>query len=250
MNKEGIYVYINKHSQEPIYMQIKRYILDCIKEGTYRSGDRIPSERTLSDDFGASRMTIRQAVNELVNEGKLYREQGRGTFVASPKFFQNNLKSFTQTLIEKGHAPSTEVLEFSVVHSLKDISKALDVDEKTMIYKIKRLRKADDIPIALETVYLPKHYCQGLDKFDMSRSLYGILEEQYKYTIETISCDIDAWISDKFQMKIFDVNKRVPLLKVSGTHHTDQGLKLFYEDSYYRSDLYKYHVDLYRRQWD
>lgn len=243
-------MYINKFSQDPIYVQIKRSILENINEGVYRSGDRIPSERKLSEEFGASRMTVRQAVNELVNEGKLYREQGRGTFVASPKFFQHNLKSFTQTLIEKGHEPSTEILELCTVYNLKEISKNLDLSEKDLIYKIKRLRKADGIPVALETVYLPKMYCPGLEKFDMSQSLYGILEEQYSFTIETISCEIDACISDKFQMKIFDVNKRVPLLKVSGIHYTDQGLKLFYEDSYYRSDLYKYHVDLYRRQWN
>lgn len=242
-------MYINKFSQDPIYVQIKRAILVKINEGFYKSGDRIPSERKLSEDFGASRMTVRQAVNELVNEGKLYREQGRGTFVASPQFFQHNLKSFTQTLIEKGHQPSTEILEFNTVFNIKEINQKLDLNETEVLYKIKRLRKADDIPVALETVYLPKLYCPGLEKYDMSQSMYGLLESEYGFTIDTISCEIDAWISDKFQMKIFGVDKRVPLLKVSGINYSAQNMKLFYEDSYYRSDLYKYHVDLYKRQW-
>lgn len=242
-------LYINKMSTDPIYIQIRKALVQRINDNMYKSGDKIPSERKLSEEFRASRMTVRQAIHELVNEGKLIREQGRGTFVASPKFFQHNLKSFTQTLIERGHEPATEILEFNTVFNLKEISQMLDIPVDSALYKIKRLRIADGIPVALETVYLPKMYCQGLEKYDMGKSLYGLLESEYGYTIDTISCEIDACISDKFQMKIFNVATRVPLLKVSGVNCTSQKLKLFYESSYYRSDLYKYNVDLYRRQW-
>lgn len=240
---------INKNSTDPIYVQIKKAIILRIEEGVYKSGDKIPSERSFSEEFGASRMTVRQAINELVNEEKLYREQGRGTFIASPKFLQHNLKSFTQTLIERGHNPTTEILEFTTVFNLKEISKMLDISTDSVLYKLKRLRMADGIPVALETVYIPKLYCQGLEKHDISGSLYGVLEQEYGYTIDTISCEIDACISDKFQMKLFKVPTRVPLLKVSGINCTADKQKLFYETSYYRSDLYKYQVDLYRRQW-
>lgn len=243
-------MYINKMSSDPIYMQIKKSISQKINEGEYKPGDKISSERLLSEEYKVSRMTVRQAVNELVNEGKLYREQGRGTFVSSPRFYQKNLKSFTKTLIENGHVPKTEVLEFSTVYKLDYICDTLDIAKDTKFYKIKRLRFADNIPVALETIYMPQVYCPNLNKYDVSNSVYAILEEQYGYTIDTISCDIDACISDRFHMNLFKVQKKVPLLKVSGINYAKNNLKLFYEESYYRSDLYKYQVDLFKREMD
>lgn len=238
---------INKNSIEPIYVQIKKRIKQNIADGIYKHGDKILSERVLSEEFGVSRMTVRQAINDLSKEGILYKEKGRGTFVSSPKFYQKNIKSFTDTLEERGYIPSTEVLEFCTVHSLKEVNDLLGVSDDTFFYKIKRVRFADGIAVAVETVYMPKEYCPELDKYDVNKSLYKILKEEYGYSIESETCEISACISDKFQMKLFNVQNRIPLLKVSGVNIESNGKKLFYEDSYYRSDLYRYQVDIFKR---
>ncbi len=83
------------------YLQVKEDIEKRISDGEYRSGQRIPSERTLCTQFNMSRMTVRQAINELVKEGKLYREKGRGTFVSSPHFLQRNVKKFYRYIKRK-----------------------------------------------------------------------------------------------------------------------------------------------------
>lgn len=232
---------------ETKYLRIKKDIENKINNGNYKSGEKIPSERKLCELYGISRMTARQAINELVKEGIVYREKGRGTFVSSPNFLQRNVKSFTDTLRERGFAPKTNVIEFSTVYNLKEISKTMGVPFETRFYKIKRLRLGNELPMALETVYIQKDKCHDLNKHDVSNSLYKILEEHYGYKIENISCDIDACIANNIMMKIFDMKKSRALLKISGISYAQDGEKVFYEESYYRPDLYKYRVDIYRR---
>lgn len=234
--------------QKPIYKHVKMDILEKINIGKYKSGDKIPSERELGKIYNVSRMTARQAINELVKDGMVYREKGRGTFISSPQFFQNNVKSFTETLKEQGYTPSTRILEFSVVHNLKEISSKMDYDITDKFYKIKRLRLGNEVPIALETVYLPCDKCKDLKNYNMSKSLYRILEENYGYVVENVSCQIDACISNKILMDIFEISKPVALLKVSGITFITSGTKLFYEESYYRPDIYKYQVNIYKRE--
>ncbi|WP_113672794.1 GntR family transcriptional regulator [Vallitalea guaymasensis] len=232
---------------ETKYQKIKKDIENKINTGEFRSGEKIPSERKLCELYNISRMTARQAVNELVKEGIVYREKGRGTFVSSPNFLQRNVKSFTDTLRERGFNPSTNIIEFSTVYNLREISNIMEVPYETKFYKLKRLRLGNELPMALETVYIQKDRCLGLHKYDISKSLYEVLEEHYGYKVENISCDIDACIANNIMMKVFNMKKPRALLKITGISYTSNGEKLFYEESYYRPDLYKYRVDIFRR---
>lgn len=232
---------------ETKYQKIKKDIENKINTGEFKSGEKIPSERKLCELYNISRMTARQAVNELVKEGIVYREKGRGTFVSSPNFLQRNVKSFTDTLRERGFNPSTNIIEFSTVYNLRDISNIMEVPYETKFYKLKRLRLGNELPMALETVYIQKDRCLGLHKYDISKSLYEVLEEHYGYKVENISCDIDACIANNIMMKVFNMKKARALLKITGISYTSNGGKLFYEESYYRPDLYKYRVDIFRR---
>ena len=230
-----------------IYQDVKKEILHRIHEGDYKAGEKIPSERDLSLVFKVSRMTIRQALSELVAEGVLYKSMGRGTFVSSPSLYQENLKSFTQTLIGQGMVPSTKVIEVATISQLKKISQWLNADQLDPYYKIKRLRLGDGTPIALETIYIPKKYAEGLPKHDLTTSLYKILEKEYGYDLTHITCDIEANISSRIIMEAMALNKQTALLKITGITYAQNDLKLFYEESYYRSQLYKYHVDILNR---
>ena len=104
---------INKNTPVPLYFQLKTLILDEIKSGRYKVGDAIPTEKELSEMFEISRTTVRQAVMELVQEGWLYREKSKGTFVAQPKIRQDfiqKIESFNDQITRSGMTPSTEVL--------------------------------------------------------------------------------------------------------------------------------------------
>ena len=139
-----------KSGEGPIYLKIKEDILQKIEAGEYKKSSRIEPERQLSLQYGVSRMTLRQAIEELVGEGYLYKVQGRGTFVSTPAFQQKNLKSFTDTLRESGHEAKTKVLEVERVHQMRRLCQLLEVPVSMPLVKIKRLRSADEIPTALE----------------------------------------------------------------------------------------------------
>lgn len=231
-----------------IYLDVKNSLIQKINSSEYKAGDKIPSERMLSELYGVSRMTARQAITQLTNEGIVYREKGRGTFVSTKQFSQKNVKSFTETLKEQGFDPSTKILEFATVHSLKEISAMMDLPSDTYYYKIKRLRLGNNVPIACETVYIPIQRCPGLKEKEIGESLYAILEQTYGFIVGSVSYDIDACISSRMMTSLFEVQKPVALLKIKGVSLTLEGEKLFYEESYYRSDLYKYQVDIYKRK--
>lgn len=231
----------------PIYIKVKNDIINKIEAGEYVAGKKIPSERVLSDQYGVSRMTIRQAINELVGDGIVSKRQGSGTYVNTPQFSQRNVRSFTETLKSQGYEPSTKVLEFSRVHHIKAVSEALDQPLETSYYKLKRLRYGNGLPMALEMVYFPIDMCPGIETFDESDSLYKVLSERFNYDIGQVSYEIDALISNRMMMKAFELEKPVALLKVTGVSYVEQKVPLLYEESFYRPDLYKYSVDIYKR---
>lgn len=230
------------------YLEVKNHLIHKINEGFYKAGDKIPSERALSEEYGVSRMTARQAVSALVIDGVVYRETSKGTFVSTKQFSQKNVKSFTQTLMDQGFEPFTEIIEFAKVHSLGEISTVMGLPYETSYFKIKRLRYGNGVPMALETIYLPVEKCQGLKVEDIGQSLYEALEAKFGYVVGRVSNDIDACISSRIMMHLFKVQKPVALLRITGVSYTTEGEMLFYEDSYYRSDLYRYQVDIYKRK--
>lgn len=230
-----------------IYEKVKDDILTKIHDGTYKAGSRLPAERTLADNYNVSRMTVRQAINALVLEGILERKQGSGTYVMSAQFKQRNVRSFTETVSAQGFKPSTKVLEFSRVHHIKPIHEILGYPEEAVFYKLKRVRYGNDIPIAMETVYFPVDKCPGLETFSGDQSLYQVLKERFGYSVSQLSYDIDACISSRMMMKYFEVSNKIALLRMTGISYVEGDEPFMYEESFYRSELYKYKVDIYRR---
>jgi GntR family transcriptional regulator len=228
-------------------MKVKEDILEKIKLEVYKQGDKIPSERDLSEYYRVSRMTIRHAINELVKDGAVIRKSGSGTYIMAPQFLQRNVRSFTETIKAQGYEPSTKIIEFARVHHIKPIYELLGYNEDTVFYKLKRIRYGNKLPMALETVYFPEEKCPGILDFNENQSLYTLLKEQFGYTIEQISYDVDACISNRMMMKYFELTKQVALLKISGINYI-KGIEPFmYEASYYRPDLYQYKIDIYKR---
>lgn len=241
-------MFIDKQSPIPAYFQLKNYILDQISSGQWQKEQPIPSERELSELARVSRMTVRQAINELVNEGILYRLKGKGTYITKSKIEQRNIMSFSEMVKSKGITPVTEILEFEKNALFPAIAKILGVEAETKFYRVKRLRKAEEIPIGIEEVFIPEKYCPDIDRFDLSGSLYRILLEQYEYKIERINLSIEAVLPTEKEHQLLQVSKTMPLLKVSGNSITSTGLELFYEVSYYRSDKLSYKVSIFNRK--
>jgi len=238
---------INKKSPVPIYFQLKQIILDKIKKNEWTPNSIISSERELSEIFEVSRMTIRQAINDLVNDGILYRERGKGTFVSQPRIEQSDVMSFTEAATNQGFQAATTVKSFKIQAPDLSIIEKLGLQGCEDIYYMQRLRKIDSHIVGIEEIYLPVRLAGELQGMNLSGSLYKILKDTYDYTINHIQTSLEAVIPSKDKLNLFQVNEVVPLLKMTGVHITDKNLKLFYEESLYRSDKYVLNVNIFRK---
>lgn len=238
-------MYIDKKSPIPVYFQLKNIIAGKIRNGEFPEGGLIPSERDLGESLNISRMTVRQALNQLVSEGVLYREKGKGTFVSRSKIVQRNIMSFSETVRRKGLTPSTDVLYFGKMSCTPEIAELLDRKENEGIYHIKRLRLANDVPIAIEEVFIPEMFCPDIEKHDLKSSLYKLLKEEYSLVVSYMDNSIEAAKVSREEKKLLGITDSIPVLRITSVNHNDVGLKLFYERDVYRSDEYNYNVRIY-----
>src|SRR5215471_6136578 len=143
---------IYRNSPVPRYHQLKEILREKIRAGELKPGDLIPSERELSETYGISRMTARQAITELVNEGVFYREQGKGTFVTRNKITQQlmRLTGFTEDIRSRGQLPSTKVLVAEMRPASEVVAEKLRISMGQLVFCIQRLRLADGEPLAIE----------------------------------------------------------------------------------------------------
>ena len=170
-------VTLERNSPVPLYYQLAQYIEQAINAGDLAPGDRIENELSLTTRLGLSRPTARQAIQELVNKGLLVRKRGVGTQVVRSQFRRDErLSSLNEDLAKAGKSPSTQLLSYAVGELDQDIRDAVD-DTDVMgleFTKIRRLRLADDVPLAILTNYIPAQY--PITEADLkSRGLYACL---------------------------------------------------------------------------
>ena len=159
----GISIGIDHRSPVPKYSQLREILLDLV-ETELDADQSIPSERELSARFGLSRMTVRQAVDHLVSEGRLYRVQGKGTFVARPKIeMPLRLTSFTEDMRARGLQPGSRDLDRRTDGASAHLARMLKIAPGDRVHVIERLRTADGIPMAVERSHVPEAVAPGLD---------------------------------------------------------------------------------------
>lgn len=235
---------IDKNSPIPVYYQLKNDLIKKISEGLWKPGDCIASERELCELYGVSRMTIRQAIGELVQEGILMRIKGKGTFVCDQTLKQQDIMSFTDIIKKTGKTLESEVLEFIEIDTPEKYQSIFSSDK---LFKIKRKRIVDNECIALETVYIPKEYCEKIDKNMLKNSLFKILESS-GYSIEYSESSIGAILMDDELGRIFNVENMVPMLKISSKTFDQRNKIIFLEEAIYRSDKFLLEVNISRRE--
>lgn len=167
----------------PLYVQLKNILKNQILSGALKPGDHLPSENELGQVYKVSRITVRQAINALVQEGLVYRQQGRGTFVASLKLRRRlpRLYSFSEDMLELGLRPSSRVITQRVVEAEEDVAELLHLSgENKKVNEIVRVRLANGDPILVEHTYIPYFLCPDLVQEDLGQgSLYAVLRDKY-----------------------------------------------------------------------
>jgi GntR family transcriptional regulator len=237
---------IDKQSHIPIYRQIQTQFKQLILDGQLEPQDVLPSETELSRRYGISVMTVRQAMNELVNEGFIYRERGRGTFVARQPMVHplQRLESFTEDITARGLTPSAQILGFEHVPAPEEVGLALELEPAHEVLHIKRLRLADDCPVGIHDSYLRGVYFDQttLEKYD---SLYALLEDQGLVLAEGEEV-LEAVAANQEISELLNVPPGSPLLLVSRTVYLESGQPIEFVRATYRADLYRYAIQLKR----
>lgn len=235
---------IDKNSPIPVYYQLKNDLIIKISQGLWKPGECIASERELCEVYGVSRMTIRQAIGELVQEGVLFRVKGKGTFVCEQTYKQQDMMSFTEIIKQTGKDLKTEVVEFEKIATPENLSEIFSLDE---LYKIKRKRMVDGECVALETVFIPVDYCGYINKEMLEGSLFKILDE-FGYVVDNSNSSIVSVIMDDELKEVFKVDKEVPMLKIISKTFASNNKMIFLEEAIYRSDKFVLQVNISRRE--
>jgi GntR family transcriptional regulator len=221
-----------------------------IENEEFSVNDPIPTERELCAIHGISRMTAREAIMSLVNEGVLYREQGKGTFVSSPKpktkHQLSDLKGLTEDMELLGHKVETKVLFFQVIEAPKNLAKLLNLlDDQRYVVKLKRLRIVDQVPYAIETVWLNQSKCQGLTRECVEgHSLYKILRERYSLFPHYARQTVEPVRLNEYESKQLGLEPDSLALLFNRTTYSTSDDIIEYTKGLYRIDKHKFEIIL------
>lgn len=221
---------------EPKYYAVKRHLLEFI--GSLEPGAAVPTERELALQMQTSRTTVRQALGELVVEGRLVRRQGSGTYVAEPKItWPLYLASFTEQVRASGFTPSAEVLNTNRIAASADLARSLGINVRAPVYKLERRRLADNWPIAVETSWLPARRFPGLTRLiRMHGSLHAILADHYGTELQTGEESIETAPATPREAGPLRVDVGTPMLVVSRQNFDVSGSPVEFGRTWFRGD--------------
>jgi GntR family transcriptional regulator len=238
---------LSRESGIPLYVQIRNIIKDKIDQGILRKGQQIPPENVLAKEFGVSRLTVRHGLEDLLQQGIIYKEHGLGTFV-SPARVQANysrLTSFTKDVLDQGKEPSAKLLSIENCSDRQDIPSKMGLPETTNYCCVNRVRYVDEKPVAIQHSYIPDELCPAeLEKYDWEKqSLFSLMEQNgliAKRAIEQIS----ACLANKTHSDYLDVEMGAPLIYIERITFGSKGKPIEYVEMYNRPDRYECIVQL------
>jgi len=239
---------IQKNSVIPLYHQVKEYLKGQIASGVYTPDQMIPSERELAEEFEINRLTVRQAINELVNEGLLYRQRGVGTFVSSPKIEQPlaKLTNFTADMTVRGIIPGAQLVSMQVVPADARVASQLDIERGENVVELVRVRTGNGEPMALERSFMLYDKVRPLLTMNMENvSLYETLENVCGLRLIRAAQTMEIVPARTDEANLLDIGLHDAVMMIERRTYaegTDKPIE--YVRSLYRGDRYKFSIEM------
>ena len=234
---------VTRASPIPLYIQIEEELRGSIRTGELVPLSQVPSEAELSDRFSVSRMTARKALDRLVGDGLIFRQPGKGTFVAPPKISHgpSQALSFSAAMRSQGLTFETRVLESGLVRAPSNIAAALGLPTDGGVVFMRRLRLVGGEPSALHVSYLPARYSVLLEA-DLTGSLSELMAS-VGARVESARDTIEGVIARGDEARVLGVPVGSPLILIEGVAYSSTLVPLRYSEALYRGDRWRFFLD-------
>lgn len=231
---------LDRESATPLYIQLADVIRAKIQRGDWQPDQRIPSENELNQLYGISRMTARQVLARLVDEGLLFRVQGKGTFVSRRKISTRSpsYQGIREQLEQQGYATSTELLGQRLEPASARVAQALDVAVGTPTYIVRRLRRVDGTPISVHESHVPEALAPGVLERDLvAEQLCTVLDRDFGLRMTKVLETLETTAASSGDAKLLAVHEGTPILQLEQRIAAPSGKAFEFSRIRFRGDM-------------
>lgn len=235
---------LDTNAQIPLYMQLKEIIKNKITTGEYAENAKIPPEPELTNTYGISRITVRRAIEDLVEEGYLIKKQGKGTFVSRHKVFRKieYVTGFTDSCRANGFTPASAVLERKIIPADDALAEKLKLAPGDDVVYTKRKRMANDLPILLENNFFSYERFSFLMEEELTGSLYALLKERDILAVNPGETTLEIVTADDQVSQIMDVPFGTPFFFMETVINDQNQVPIHVGHQYYLGEAYRFYL--------
>ena len=241
---------IQKNSTIPYYQQLAALLRSEISANLPPSGGvyALPSENELAEQHGITRATVRHALEMLEREGRIYRLKGKGAFAATRRVEPEpaRLVSTTEMMAQRGWSLTTWFISLIQMPATAQIGTALELEPGEHIYELKRLQVVEDIPLSLQTAYIPVSLCPRLEDNDLTESLYQLLDIRYGLRLCTGQETLQARAATQSEARLMQIRPGTPVMDSVRVSYATTGVPVEYLEAVWRGDRFTFKVSLLR----
>jgi GntR family transcriptional regulator len=237
--------------QSAKHEKVKQHLQKEINEGYYDAGDKLPSEKRLCDYFKVSRVTVRHALQNLENDGFIYRKQGVGAFVSDQAYKSNlvRLTDFSEDMRLAGLKSSSRLISLKKVDPIKEVNEILDIRPDMKLIRVDRVRLGSGKPVAFDITWLPPGYGQLLFDEDLTtQTIYNVIEEKYEIPIIAGSYRFTAIKADEYIADHLNLEAGDALFEIDRCSRTNGDKKVYFQKRYYNPAYVSYVMELSRNE--
>lgn len=219
-------------------MEIRTELRELLNE--FDPGQKIPSERVLSERYGVARMTLRNAIETLILEGRLERRPGSGTYISNQCYsLSARCRSFSSEMQLRGLEPSNRLLVAKIISADKVNSSKLRIPSNSKILKFSRLRFGGDVPMAYQTTSIPLSYIGKVEDHELESSLEDMLQNKFGISIITSQTEISGDFVDQKVAKLLEITNMTPCLVKETIDMDQRSRSIMWNRTWYNAERFK-----------